>query len=283
MYTKLIISLGVMLLLLNISLSAQEACTVFGKVTDELENPVEGINVFISSSKTGTLTAADGTFSLSGLPAGETSVIFSALNYETTTRVIKLKDGESFFLEISIHTKEELLDEVKVVATRDYNNVKRMKEVEGTLIFSGKRNDVILLNKTNANTAENIPRQLFSKVPGVYEWDLDGTGVQTSISVRGLNPHRSWEFNVRQNGYSINSDIFGYPESHYNPATEALSKIELVRGGACLQYGPQYGGMLNYVIKEGPTDKQVDYETRQTFGSNGMFNSYNAVGGTIGK
>jgi Fe(3+) dicitrate transport protein len=175
-----------------------------------------------------------------------------------------------------------LLEEI-VVSEKDFNNVKHMDDIEGTMIFAGKRNDVIILDKTNANTAENIPRQVFSKVPGVYEWDLDGSGVQTSISVRGLNPHRSWEFNVRQNGYNVNSDMFGYPESHYNPPTEALTKLELVRGGASLQYGPQFGGMLNYVIKEGPTDKKVDFETRQTLGSNGLFNSYNGLGGQIGK
>jgi outer membrane receptor protein involved in Fe transport len=40
---------------------------------------------------------------------------------------------------------------------------------------------------------------------------------------------------------------FGYPEAYYNPPMEAVETIELVRGGASLQFGPQFGGMLNYV------------------------------------
>ena len=264
-------------------LSAQNPATIKGKVVDASETPIPGVSVFIDSTNYGTASNPNGEFELSGLPAGEYILTSSSIGYKTQSKSIKLKSGQNLYVEFVLSENDQMLDEVKITATRDYDNVKRMKEVEGTLIFSGKRNDVVILDKTNANTAENIPRQVFSKVPGVYQWDLDGSGVQTSISVRGLSPHRSWEFNVRQNRYSVNSDVFGYPESHYNPPTEALSKIELVRGGACLQYGPQYGGMLNYVIKEGPTDKKVDFETRQSFGSNNMFNSFNAIGGQIGK
>ena len=60
----------------------------------------------------------------------------------------------------------------------------------------------------------------------------DGTGIQTSIAVRGLNPNRSWEFNTRQNGYDISADPMGYLEAYYTPPTEAVERIEIVRGQA---------------------------------------------------
>lgn len=273
-----------LLFILSSHLFAQSPTgSVKGIVTDAAETPLPGVSIYMEGSDLGTATDKNGGFELAGVPEGEITLTATSIGYITLKKTVKVKSGQSTYAEFKMSESEQQLEEVKITATRDYDNVKRMKEVEGTLIFSGKRNDVVILDKTNANTAENIPRQVFSKVPGVYEWDLDGSGVQTSIAVRGLNPHRSWEFNVRQNRYSVNSDVFGYPESHYNPPTEALSKIELIRGGACLQYGPQYGGMLNYVIKEGPTDKKVDYETRQSFGSNNMFNSFSAIGGQIGK
>ncbi len=279
-FTSLLISFY---LFTQLQLQAQNTSNLLGKVVDASESPIPGANVYIDSTNFGIATDNNGNFELANIPAGDIFLTASCLGYTTQHKSVKLRAGQNIYVEFILSENDLLLDEVKITATRDYDNVKRMKEVEGTLIFSGKRNDVVLLEKTNANTAENIPRQVFSKVPGVYEWDLDGSGTQTSISVRGLNPHRSWEFNVRQNRYSVNSDVFGYPESHYNPPTEALSKIELIRGGACLQYGPQYGGMLNYVIKEGPLDKKIDFETRQSFGSNDMFNTFNAVGGQIGK
>ncbi|WP_204324955.1 hypothetical protein, partial [Stenotrophomonas maltophilia] len=50
-----------------------------------------------------------------------------------------------------------------------------------------------------------------------------------------------------------------------------------------LQYGPQFGGLVNYILRNGSeTNKPVEFETQQTVGSNGLFNSYNAIGGKKG-
>lgn len=37
---------------------------------------------------------------------------------------------------------------------------------------------------------------------------------------------------------------------------EALEKIEVIRGAASLQYGPQFGGLLNYRIKKRKSNKK---------------------------
>lgn len=258
-----------------------KAQQIKGYIKDDTGFPIMGANIHEIKSSQGSVTDENGYFSLNIAP-GTYTFVASFVGYVSDTTTLTVQKNEivthNFVLAIST-----MLQSVVITSEKDFNNVKRMEDIEGSLIFAGKRNDVVILDKTNANTSENIPRQVFSKVPGVYEWDLDGSGTQTSISVRGLSPHRSWEFNVRQNGYSVASDEFGYPESHYGPATEALQSVQLVRGGACLQYGPQFGGMLNYVIKEGPKNEKFDFETRQSFGSNQMVNSYNAIGGTVGK
>ena len=54
----------------------------------------------------------------------------------------------------------------------------------------------------------------------------------------------------------------------------------MIRGAASLQYGPQFGGLLNYRIKKGNPTKKISFETQQTLGSFGLFNTYNALGGT---
>jgi Fe(3+) dicitrate transport protein len=64
---------------------------------------------------------------------------------------------------------------------------------------------------------------------------------------------------------------------------EAVSRIEMVRGAASLQYGCQFGGMINYVLNEAPKDKKFECYTSQTGGSFGLFNTFNSVGGTINK
>jgi len=158
--------------------------------------------------------------------------------------------------------------------------MQRLPEVQGTLIYSGKKNEVIKVSTLDADLSTNNTRQIFAKVPGVTIWENDGSGIQVGISTRGLSPNRSWEFNVRQNCYDISSEVFGYPEAYFSPPMEAVENIEVVRGAASLQFGPQFGGLLNYIIKKGAKDKPFTFETQNTTGSYGLFNSYNAIGGT---
>lgn len=125
-----------------------------------------------------------------------------------------------------------------------------MPDLKNNVIYTGKKNEVIQLNRLNADLSTNNTRQVFAKVPGMSIWENDGSGIQVGVATRGLSPNRSWEFNVRQNGYDISSEVFGYPETYYTPPMEALEKIEVIRGAASLQYGPQFGGLLNYRIKK---------------------------------
>lgn len=76
-----------------------------------------------------------------------------------------------------------------------------------------------------ANLAEKTGRQIFAKIPGAFIYDMDGSGNQVNISTRGLDPHRSWEYNIRQNGIMINSDLYGYPASHYSLLWKQLNRL----------------------------------------------------------
>jgi len=169
-----------------------------------------------------------------------------------------------------------------VIVTPKEQSPERMPEMKGNVIFSGKKNEVLKLSNINGNFTTNNAREIFARIPGVTIWENEGSGIQINVGVRGLSPNRSWELNTRQNGYDISSDVFGYPEAYYNPPLEAVETIELVRGGGSLQFGPQFGGMLNYVLKR-ETKKKFSYETQNTVGSYGLMSSYNAIGGNYKK
>jgi len=171
------------------------------------------------------------------------------------------------------------LDSVTVTDTRP----KHLPDVSGTNIFAGKKTFSIIPDAGKANLANNSARMIFAQVPGVNVWEMDGAGLQINIGTRGTDTHRSIETNMRQNGYNTNSDIFGYPEDHYTPPFQGISEIQIVRGAAALQFGSQFGGMVNYKMKEGDTTKVFGVESDQTTGSNRFFDSYNAVGGKSGK
>lgn len=174
------------------------------------------------------------------------------------------------------------LNPVTVKGTRSIV-VESLPEVHGTYLMGGKRSEVIRLSGIDANVAEKNPRQLFARIPGVFVYDMDGTGNQINMSTRGLDPHRSWENNIRQNGIITNSDMYGYPASHYSPPMESMDRIEFVRGMGSLQYGAQFGGMLNYVTKRADTTRHFGFETINSVGSYGLRSTYNALGGRVGK
>lgn len=174
------------------------------------------------------------------------------------------------------------LDEVEVKGQRLYE-IDRLPEYEGTNLWSGKKNEVINIQSLNANIAEKTGRQIFAKVPGVFVYDMDGSGNQMNVSTRGLDAHRGWEFNIRRNGAITNSDMYGYPASHYSIPMEAVDRIELVRGTGSLQYGAQFGGMLNYATKKPDSTRILSIENITSFGSYGLLSTFLSASGKAGK
>ncbi|MES2060690.1 MAG: TonB-dependent receptor [Bacteroidota bacterium] len=177
-------------------------------------------------------------------------------------------------------TKDTIrLDSVLIKESRSKN----LPDVSGNYIFSGKKTNIIYADPGKANLAGNNARTLFAQVPGINVWEMDGAGLQLNIGTRGTDMHRSIETNVRQNGYNTNSDVVGYPENHYNMPFQAIGEVQYVRGASSLQFGSQFGGMVNFKIKQPDTTKTFGLESEQTVGSNRFFNSYNAIGGKVGK
>ena len=176
------------------------------------------------------------------------------------------------------------LSDITIVGKNSKSDYQQMPEIVGTNIYAGKKSSLIVMDNVQGNVVMNTMRQVLAKVPGIHIWESDPSGIQIGIAARGLSPNRSWEFNIRQNGYDISADPYGYPEAYYNPQLQAVQRIEIVRGHGALQYGPQFGGMVNYILRNGSEiTKKIEFETQQTLGSNGLFNSYNAIGGKKGK
>lgn len=176
------------------------------------------------------------------------------------------------------------LKEVTVTGYKTVNGVGHLPELKNGIIYAGKKNEIILVDSLDANKAINNTRQILGRIPGLNIVETESSGFTANgIATRGLNPTQSIEMNTRQNGYNISADIFGYNEAYYIPPMEAVSRIEMVRGAASLQFGSQFGGMINYVTKDAPTNKPFEFTTSQTIGSFGMFNSFHSVGGTYKK
>ena len=179
---------------------------------------------------------------------------------------------------------ENSLKEVIVKGFKTVNGIGHLPESKDGIIYAGKKSEIILIDSLDANKAVNNTRQILGRIPGLNIVETESSGFTANgIATRGLNPSQSVEMNTRQNGYNISADIYGYNESYYIPPMESVSRIELVRGAASLQFGSQFGGLVNYVTKDAPKNKPFEFISAQTMGSYGLFNSFNSVGGNYKK
>jgi Fe(3+) dicitrate transport protein len=180
--------------------------------------------------------------------------------------------------------KITVLDELTIVGKKEPSDIHQLPAIVGTGIYAGKKSSLIVLDKVQGNIVTNTMRQVAGKIPGLFIWENESSGLQINVAARGLSPNRSWEFNIRQNGYDIAADPFGYPEAYYNPQLQSVQRIEFVRGHGALQYGAQLGGMINYILKNGSDfNRPFQIESFQTAGSYGLLNSFQAVGGNTNK
>ncbi|WP_185966037.1 MULTISPECIES: TonB-dependent receptor domain-containing protein [Flavobacterium] len=179
---------------------------------------------------------------------------------------------------------ENSLKEVIVKGFKTVNGIGHLPDSKDGIIYAGKKSEIILVDSLDANKAVNNTRQILGRIPGLNIVETESSGFTANgIATRGLNPSQSVEMNTRQNGYNVSADIYGYNESYYIPPMEAVNRIELVRGAASLQFGSQFGGLVNYVTKDAPKNKPFEFITSQTIGSYGLFNSFNSVGGNYKK
>ena len=175
---------------------------------------------------------------------------------------------------------EELSEVVVTSINRKTFELKRLNDVVGTSLYAGKKSEVILVNQSMANLASNNSRQIYSQVAGLNIFQNDDAGLQIHIGGRGLDPNRTSNFNTRQNGYDMSADVLGYPESYYSPPAEALEEIQIVRGAASLQYGTQFGGLVNFILKKPVKNKFMEVISRNTLGSNGLYTNFTSLSGT---
>lgn len=179
--------------------------------------------------------------------------------------------------------KVRTLDSVNITSFYKQVSIQPLPAIHGAFIIGGKKSEVIDMQVSTAVLPEKTGRQLFARVPGIFVYDMDGAGNQVNIATRGLDPHRGWEFNIRKDGMLTNSDMYGYPASHYSMPLESIERIEIIRGTGSLQYGAQFGGLLNYVTKKGDTTRPISFESINTVGSFNLLSSYNAIGGKINR
>lgn len=263
------------------SLGFQAQISLQGKVlSEENQKPIKNVQIWDTSSGKTALSDEEGNFKFESLAAGQRSLVFLIDDYAYDEKIINLEaDADILFrLKQSISLSEVVIQAKK----RELFQLRRLNDVEDLQVNAGKKNEVVLVGQMIGNKSNSNARQVYAQVAGLNIYESTNCGLQLSIGGRGLDPNRTSNFNTRQNGYDISADVLGYPESYYTPPTEALEEIQIIRGAASLQYGTQFGGLINFKLRT-PSAQPLEVITRQSFDTNCGFSSFNSISGTNGK
>lgn len=219
---------------------------VSGKVTDENGSPIANASVTVRGSKTGTVTKADGSFSLD-LPANASALSFSSINYEAQTVSI----GNSTVFDIKLKLANDPMNEVVVVG---YQTRKKIDEAGAISTVKGTQ-------------IENIPntsldKALQGRAAGVIVQSTNGIpGGSINVRIRGngsLNAGNSPLYIV--DGVQLNTNdnaafTQNNPLSFLNP--DDIESIDILKDAAT---GAIYGsnaanGVVIITTKKGKAGK----------------------------
>jgi Fe(3+) dicitrate transport protein len=172
---------------------------------------------------------------------------------------------------------------IKAPRTRT-SGVMRLGDDSAGHLYTGVPTTLLRVDSLPANSANDNFRQVLGRVPGANISETRGSGFAADgIGFRGLEPRQSVEINMRQNGTNIAGDLYGYPEIYYSPPFEAIDHVEVVRGASGLEYGPQFGGMINFVLKDGTRNTPPTITLGQTGESFGETDTFGSISGGTDK
>lgn len=273
-------SLSLFLLLANL-LSAQ--VTLSGIIINEsTKEPIAEAEIYCNQIGLATSTETNGKFTIEFSKAGTYSLSIFAYSHSVLQVSVKVMTDTTVIWKLT-PLSQELPAVVVQDEAKEASRLKNLRSVEGTSIYAGKKTEVVSIDQSVANISGNNSRQLYAQVAGLTIFEGNNGGLQLNIGGRGLDPNRTSSFNTRQNGYDISADVLGYPESYYTPPAEAISEIQVIRGAASLQYGTQFGGLVNFKMRDPNPRKKMELISRQSVASFSGFSSFNSLSGTKGK
>lgn len=173
----------------------------------------------------------------------------------------------------------------------------RLKLADSTIIempqivIIGKRDGLIskvpgsatVLNSREIRlTAPLTSNEVLRKVTGVNVVDEEGAGLRLNISIRGLDPDRSRNVLMLEDGVPIALGPYGEPEMYFTPSIDKMSGIEILKGSGQILYGPQtIGGIVNFFTADPPSQEITRIKISGAKG--GFFSGFGTYGNTIGK
>ena len=253
--------LSFLLLLISISAFSQHKTMISGKVLSTDKTTVDFATVYLKGTNYGGTTNEEGIYHLQA-PAGEYTLVVSAIGYKTVEKPVKLMRGERTKMNVVISPQATELDEVVVVS----NGVTRLKR--------SAFNAVALDTKALQNSTQNLSEAL-AQAPGMKIRESGGVGSDMQLMMDGFTGKHIKIFidGVPQEGVGSSFGLNNIPVNY-------AERIEVYKGVVPVGFGTDaIGGVINIITKKNRNKWFLD--ASYSYGSFNTHKSYVNFGQTF--
>lgn len=245
----------------SMAATAQERAMISGKIVSTEKEIVDFATVYLKGTSYGGTTNKEGIYHLKA-PAGNYTLIVSAIGYKTVEKPVSLVAGERIKQNITITPQAEELDEVVVVS----NGISRLKRSA----FNAIAVDTKELQNSNKNLSDAL-----AKAPGMKLREAGGVGSDMQLMLDGFSGKHVKVFidGVPQEGVGSSFALNNIPVNF-------AERIEVYKGVVPVGFGTDaIGGVVNIVTNKKRRNWFLD--ASYSYGSFNTHKSYVNFGQTF--
>jgi len=229
------------LMLLGLCLGASDTLhaqqrTIQGEVREAMGlTPLAGTEVRIVGGAAGVLTDSEGRYVLRVGAGSEVELRVVRLGYHTQKRSVAVGTSGPVRADFVLEPTPLTIGEITVIG-RKHDALQR---VPGSAAVIGA-----------TELSETVPlsgNEVLRTVSGVHIQEEEGLGLRQNVGIRGLDPDRSRNVLVLEDGVPVALNPYGEPEMYYTPPIDRMEGVEVIKGSGSILFGPQtVGGVINY-------------------------------------
>jgi iron complex outermembrane recepter protein len=230
-------------MLLMLSASAFAQSTITGKVTDTANGePIAGVNIVVKHKVVGTVTDADGNFSLKVNAVPPFTLVVSFVGYRSTE--IEITNAATTGVEIKLEEQTILGDEIVVSASR----------VEESILESP-----VSIEKMDILEVKNAPSESYYKgLANLKGIDVTASSINFQIlNARGFGSTGNTRFVQLIDGMDTQAPALNFPIGNLNGPSELdVESVELIPGASSALYGPNAFNGIVLINSKNPFEYQ---------------------------
>ena len=261
----------VLLTFVSNSICSQNAIIKGKVVSSENGSPMPFISVSLNNVSH-KYTDSKGLFVFENVMPDTNTLSFYTIGYDKIQQEVIVK-YEKEIIELPVIKMEANSIQIAEVIINATSNTYSTKYEGSNFIINSK--DIELTKPIGTE-------EILKKVSGVNVSGDMGISNRLNVGIRGSYPRRSANILLLEDGTPIAPAPYLSPEAYYNPPSDRLDGIEILKGADILSYGANtMYGVVNYITKKPPVKPTLGLNI--VGGENGYHSEYFTYGGTWNK